>query len=360
MIKADHTSQITEQEEFARLLSSVPNSPITTSRRSSNANSPGLSPAFGRPRQASIVLGSYPLTLLKAFEGQDVASYTYLPLSPRHLLTYGEDGVAESSQPSERRRKRSPTDLRRCNVVVDDATLPIDFNDGVEQPTEEDKEKQDIPMPAFLPLRRHQADADLLNEAFSQGEGLAAPLFEKKDNFNPTALTSRTNSRGGKRPAHLRLHLEDGNSSAIRAKDRKSLCFTPGSSASFRTNPFDDGLGHRRGSSFELGRLSSPKRLQANFPYLIEADSPSDDLPTRTMESKEKAAAVLGKNAANENLLVPGGLQTGEHVYDGLDIPCRSIHLQSDDEDSDDPRKPKRPFDAVRAWLRSRSGIPEK
>jgi hypothetical protein len=40
----------------------------------------------------------------------------------------------------------------------------------------------------------------------------------------------------------------------------------------------------------------------------------------------------------NRNLLAPGGLATGEGVYDGLVIPCASVHLGSDDED-DEERK---------------------
>ncbi|PWN87867.1 hypothetical protein FA10DRAFT_269153 [Acaromyces ingoldii] len=52
--------------------------------------------------------------------------------------------------------------------------------------------------------------------------------------------------------------------------------------------------------------------------------------------SPTKAAAMLGMNPLNANLLAPGGLPTGEQVYHGVDIPCASVHLASDDEDEGD------------------------
>ena len=45
---------------------------------------------------------------------------------------------------------------------------------------------------------------------------------------------------------------------------------------------------------------------------------------------------MLGMNPLNTNLLAPGGLPTGEQVYHGVDIPCASVHLASDDEDEGD------------------------
>lgn len=43
---------------------------------------------------------------------------------------------------------------------------------------------------------------------------------------------------------------------------------------------------------------------------------------------------MLGLTAHNKDLLVPGGLGTGVHVYDGIAITGASVHLASDDEEA--------------------------
>lgn len=354
----------TEQEEFAKLLSSTPSSPMTDySKTDSSTYSPCLSsPTFGRCRQSSIVAFDDHLTALRMMEGEDVACFTYLPLSSFQVQPCLQGGINcsfPSIKPEERRRKRSPSDLYRGNFVQDYEIFMSESYKDMEQ--EEFEGPKSITMPAFLPLRRHQHNTAFLDEAFAGGIG-----EDKKDNseeYRPTALTSRTISRGGKRPPQ-NLQLASTNfdniSSSHRPKQRASVNLTPITTKFNAGNgPFDEYRVQRRGSSFDLGHLSSPHftRLQqgdASSPSSYP-DSPVFDPSLQRKMSNGKAATILGKDYRNENLLAPGGLSTGEHVYDGVDIPCRSVHLQSDDED-EDTVKPKNAFTNVKAWLKAKTG----
>lgn len=348
-----------EQEEFAKLLSSSPSSPVTdTSRRSSVTYSPCLSPTFGKCRQPSIFEFDDPLVTVKTFQGEDLASFTYLPLSPFQSQPYLYEEIDKKSaltKPDERRRKRSSADLRRGNIVQGDEMFIMNSYKDMDQQLES---PASIAMPAFLPLRRPQVNSALLDEAFT---GIVVgDKKEELEEYRPTALASRTSSRAGRRPQNLELDMTnffDEVTSCLRPKLRTSTSLTPTNDGFSRKGPFDNNRTRRRGSSLDSNWISSPRtarlQYQEGFPSSKSTESPVFDLSMQKEMSKSKAATILGKHSGNENLLVPGGLSTGEHVYDGVDIPCRSVHLQSDDEDI---VKPKKAFINVKAWLKGKKG----
>ncbi|PWN19883.1 hypothetical protein BCV69DRAFT_299643 [Microstroma glucosiphilum] len=94
------------------------------------------------------------------------------------------------------------------------------------------------------------------------------------------------------------------------------------------------------GSRFRSSSLGSPNSKGGCFPSVPfspchgrrKGASSSLGLNAGTLEAS-KGEQRLGATPLNRNLLAPGGLATGEGVYDGLVIPCASVHLGSDDED---------------------------
>lgn len=120
----------------------------------------------------------------------------------------------------------------------------------------------------------------------------------------------------------------------------------PGSSTLYSPSPFGplSAIDSPSGSRFRSSSLGSPSKggYSPSLP-LSPCDgrrkgaSSSLGLNAGTLEAS-KGEQRLGANPLNRNLLAPGGLATGEGVYDGLVIPCASVHLGSDDED-DEERK---------------------
>lgn len=103
----------------------------------------------------------------------------------------------------------------------------------------------------------------------------------------------------------------------------------------------------RRGSSFDLGgfnrRRSSLLGLGSfqglNFGSSSNSNNSSSNSISTSKDQNNaasKAKTVLGMEPGQGNLLVPSGLITGESVYEGVDIPCPSVHLASDDENDDE------------------------
>lgn len=72
---------------------------------------------------------------------------------------------------------------------------------------------------------------------------------------------------------------------------------------------------------------SRTQMLLPDSPFLVDKISRS---------GTRKAEAVLGATSSNLHLLAPGGLGTGEHVYEGLVISGPSVRLNSDDEGDGD------------------------
>lgn len=121
----------------------------------------------------------------------------------------------------------------------------------------------------------------------------------------------------------------------------------PGSSTLYSPSPLSpmSCLDSPSGSRFRSSSLGSPNSKGKYSPSLPlspchgrrKGATSSLGLNAGTLEAS-KGEQRLGANPLNRNLLAPGGLATGEGVYDGLVIPCASVHLGSDDED-DEERK---------------------
>lgn len=97
----------------------------------------------------------------------------------------------------------------------------------------------------------------------------------------------------------------------------------------------DEAIGvgrQRRSLSIDLSTVR--RRLSwSSKPPLVEPTPTSPSQQQQQQQYGSKSHAVLGWTPANSQLLVPGGLGTGEEVYDGVVIDCPSIRLTSDDED---------------------------
>jgi hypothetical protein len=345
------------------------------------ATSPGKSPVDCYSQRFSTVT-SYPLTLQASPGHQDVSTFQYLALANLQPPAYSSatasvflqsnDTSNFSIDPSSRRRKRSESALMRCNVVADGQVLKteVDVQFGG------DRDQAKIPMPAFLPLKSHQPSSAFLEEAFAlNSHQVQQSNDESCRPISPTnSLTDRLESKGRKRPANLQLYfrnVEDLQAASPPPRRSNKNCsrpmsmsFSPSLSSSTSTsmNPFEEKCAisqRRRGSSFDINSYSPSQN--AYLSYQAPSPGPVNQAASRLVDDGTKVATLLGINAGNRNLLVPGGLPTGEHVYDGVDIPCRSIHLQSDDEDQDDEdedviaRGRKNPTaTGVKKWLKSK------
>ncbi|UZJ56188.1 hypothetical protein CBS101457_005508 [Exobasidium rhododendri] len=349
-----------EQEEFAHLLSSAPNTPILASRRSSALQSGGLTPVDAYSHGQKHFNSTLQLVLPKSPHCQDVASFHYMPMSD----CYAENAL-DISEPSARRRKRSKSVLLRGNVVTDQQPLQgeLESEDVVDRSRAfPESDRSDIIMPTFLPLKRHQASSALLDEAFATADKDTRPDEQ-------TSPNSRLETRGKKRPVNLQLHFRDLEevkvASPLRRTRPRSMVTPLSATMKSLEDPFDDensGSSRPRNASFDITSISprsgrtGPSGADVSV-YLSHTPGPNLSTIEHPVPSVKntKAASILGMHPGNENLLVPGGLPTGLHVYDGLDIPCRSIHLSSDDEDGDTCKEKKSLSSGVKKWLRSKT-----
>lgn len=277
-------------------------------------------------------------------------------------------------QHNDRRRKRSYSALERGNKVTATLSAAISAVNSAVDESKTDKmiPDADIAMPAFLPLPRHTVTRQDFDAAFEEGDA-ASPLpvassnslghhFDKKGVRRPTFLRLETSNASERRRASRPLSQDGG--AAEREQLGKSTFEAPGLEDFASADP----LVKRRGSSLDMspracrrmaGLALSEKESASPSPTAFhwtrsddQWDSPGRNRqttrhhkctpvdPARAADSaaaeQTKAASQLGITANNASLLVPGGLGTGEHVYDGIEIMCRSVHLPSDDDESDD------------------------
>ncbi|CAO1616655.1 unnamed protein product [Sympodiomycopsis kandeliae] len=99
---------------------------------------------------------------------------------------------------------------------------------------------------------------------------------------------------------------------------------------------------HLKSLSTDLSAMR--RRLSWSLPSDKKAgdgNGTSEDLALDRLQQQpehnygSKSHTIFGMNPSNAHLLVPGGLGTGEEVYDGVVIECASIRLGSDDEDDE-------------------------
>lgn len=349
-----------EEEEFRHLLQprSIPNSPMSpfdcdNSRRSSTAtgmsNSVPSSPSnpffastgnsfennFSRRR--SSISTNFLLHFEDASDIQRRKSVPFLPLTA--MLDRGTNlqsessvnsaGQAKNPQPvpiyRRRRNKRSRSDddihVQSKNKVFVERLTTKEESNPFENDTRKDKihaKEKEIFMPSFLPIPRHHLDGKMLEEAFG-------PLQKNwDDKTNIISLTRNSvdrqspssSTRSSPSPTTMHhdypLFVPDGKKSVKRSRAVDEIECTNNITKSNSTGD---------ASTFKQ------KNSRRNTTF-ITADNP-------------KAAAMLGMTANNEKLLIPGGLGTGEHVYDGIEIPCASVRLQSDDEGEDEDENVK-------------------
>lgn len=357
-----------EQEEFAQLLSTEIETPSCFSRRSSFASSACQSHSTSRSRHGSFFLAG-PLVVPSSGR-HDVALFHYSPFewatSPMQPFAL-DDSEGISFDVVNRRRKRDTREIKQGNCVVDDRPMPAHFSNV---DTEERGRYPDIQMPAFLPLKRHQNDTDLINEAFNNPFEVASTEV-KVPHVEMEASRSLQQHARRERPADLRLHhhnVADWDKKVKGCLSRRAsmICSPKDLPSATSSSGGDDSYIQylqRRRSSFDSSDLS-PFGLRFKNSHLLRGSmSPASPNPFqhRRHDSRAKADALLGKNALNEKLLVPAGLSTGLHVYDGVDIPCRSVHLPSDDEDDVDESinkmegKQRKSMANIKTWLKGKS-----
>jgi hypothetical protein len=288
------------------------------SRRSSVATSLCRSPNDSYSRRQSNV-SSCPLITPKSPTCQDVATYTYLP-----MYSFGAPSEATNlfdvSDPSERRRKRSKSDLMRFNTVVDHQPLQADFGvEEVHRGRTFQRENADISMPAFLPLRRQQASAALLEEAFTNS---CSRTNDSQPSSPPPSLTNRLESKGRKRPADLEFHFKDMEDLGIASPHQKirPMSMTVSPSPNKLNNPFEEGgkdSARSRAASFDLSFTSSPRETRSQPMSFSKGRSLEPEYHLRSNDRTAKAATILGKHAGNENLLVypPENRYTTEWIF---------------------------------------------
>jgi hypothetical protein len=353
-----------EEEEFRHLLQprSIPSSPMSPfnndfSRRSSTAtgisNSVPSSPTnpFFTPTGNSFENGftrrrsSISTNLLLQFDDsiylQRRKSVPFLPLTAmleKETNLETEPSVQPAQQAKKvdsvpiykrRRNKRSRSNddlhhvqsknkvfLGRLNAEEENL-----FEDNVKSRTRErfQTTETEIIMPNFLPIPRHHLDGKKLEEAFGPSQK------GSDDRMNEESITTKilehqspsSSIRSSPSPTSLQYEVVRLGSDTDKLNWRSRTidegeCISPNSKVDNSINP----MVLNTKSAFK------PKKERRNTTF-ITADIP-------------KAAAMLGMTANNEKLLVPGGLGTGEHVYDGVEIPCASVRLQSDDEEEED------------------------
>ncbi|PWN31507.1 uncharacterized protein FA14DRAFT_94998 [Meira miltonrushii] len=350
-----------EEEEFRHLLQprSIPNSPMSPfdcdiSRRSSTATGMSNSvpssptnpyfPSSGHSfentfaRRRSSISTNFLLHFDDASDLQRRKSVPFMPLTAmleRGTNLQSETSVNSAEQAKDvqpvplyrrRRNKRSRSDddihvQSKNKVFLERLTAEGDenpFENGV-SPRKKDHlhiTEKEIVMPSFLPIPRHRLDEKMLEEAF--GPLQKSLEVKTSDNSITTNLIKRQspNSSAGTSPSPTRMQREISN--PILDADRFMK----------RSRAIDDNectISSSKIDSNDDQSISKQKKERRNTTF-ITSDNP-------------KAAAMLGMTPNNEKLLVPGGLETGEHVYDGIEIPCASVRLQSDDEGEDEDVK---------------------
>lgn len=127
-----------------------------------------------------------------------------------------------------------------------------------------------------------------------------------------------------------------------------SACSSAFASTPSSESPTNSKRDPKRRYSFSMDLSGARRRFSASRRRDEEGDddiqlSPSSKCKADQQQQQfgSKSHAILGMNPSNANLLVPGGLGTGEEVYHGVVIDCPSIRLGSDDEDEAAPRASK-------------------
>lgn len=193
----------------------------------------------------------------------------------------------------------------------------------------------DIVIPTCLPLPHRNQGKKHFDEAFAD--------------LTFRSLAERMDQRGKRRPPHLSLSSDTKRlnrpMSAHGALQGWTSLDTPtlGSCSALAGESLSQ---TRRRSSVDLSSILNRGPDQA--------EDMGNNSIWRAPKDVSKAAARLGLTAMNHGLLAPGGLGTGEHVYDGVDIKGASIRLASDDESERVAESSSR---RVRRWLRSKKSI---
>ncbi|EST07173.1 hypothetical protein PSEUBRA_003336 [Kalmanozyma brasiliensis GHG001] len=86
--------------------------------------------------------------------------------------------------------------------------------------------------------------------------------------------------------------------------------------------------------SVDVGPMRDPLSLLSRSTPLVNTREPLSNL---SILSDPSVSPEASQNEQPKKALRGTGLRTGAHVYDGIDIPCASIHLHSDPEDNLDP-----------------------
>ncbi|KAJ1026286.1 hypothetical protein NDA16_002373 [Ustilago loliicola] len=141
--------------------------------------------------------------------------------------------------------------------------------------------------------------------------------------------------------------------SVMMGRSRKISCASSdGSSCGGSSGPCWTSLAPRTGAKkFDRTRLQHLNSLAQNNPSLSPASTisslpPVDLAPAMrdplslATSATPKSPSLEQKNTVDKPKFKQGGgagLGTGPHVYDGMEIPCASIHLYSDPEDNLEP-----------------------
>lgn len=351
-----------EEEEFRHLLQprSIPNSPTSPfdfdlSRRSSTAtglsnsvpNSPsnpffasiGQSSENGLTRRRSSISTNFFIQSDDAKDLQRRKSVPFMPLTA--MLEQGTNlnpdkcihsiGQSAQADPIYKRRRnkrsRSNDDLDvkqyKNKVILErltagDESLPEKTeNSSVEDTIRTTDVK--IVMPSFLPIPRHQADEKTLEEVFGPLDKEKVEKVESSTVTSNPAVCHSPYSSCSSSPSPTESHYDNVELGIDAERNRK------------RTR---ENVKNERSN----GNTQREKECRVNHPGLKSAFTQENGNRNASYTTAEnpKAAAMLGMTANNEKLLVPGGLGTGEHVYDGIEIPCASVRLQSDDEEEEE------------------------
>lgn len=338
-----------EEEEFRHLLQprSIPSSPMSPfncefSRRSSTAtgfsNSVPSSPSnplfspIGNSyentfaRRKSSISTNFLLHFDEASDLQRRKSTPFLPLTamlekgknlhPEESPVHSTDQVRNAQQVPIYRRRRNKRSRSNDDIHFQSKNkiLPERLTaEEKESPFESDLNRRtnnclqmtemEIVMPNFLPIPRHRLDGKTLEEAFGPLEKSIAG--KTKDDII-TANQSPNSSLRSSPLTTMLLHDDSRFTSEINKFVKRPIAV-------------DDIECTKSISEIDNNDDTFKQKNERRNTTFITSDNP-------------KVAAMLGMTANNEKLLVPGGLGTGEHVYDGIEIPCASVRLQSDDE----------------------------